>query len=73
MDRLEAHAVVVRVEERELLLTVHGIVRVVDVENDAARRPREAAAVEIDLAEADTGERTPVGKFSSLDNVGWLI
>ena len=53
---------VVRVEQRQLLLTVHGIVRVVDVEHDALGRPCEAAAVEVDLAKADTGERAPVGK-----------
>ena len=62
VDRLEARAIVVRVEEREFLLAVHRIVGVVDVEHDAPRRAREAAAVEIDLAEADTGERTPVGQ-----------
>src|SRR5690606_8549724 len=52
-DRLEAGAVVMRIEQRQLLLAVHGIVRVVDVEHDARRRAGEAAAVEIDLAEAD--------------------
>jgi len=34
VDRLEAGAVVVRVEQRQLLLAVHGIIRVVDVEHD---------------------------------------
>ena len=62
VDRLEAGAVVVRVEQRQLLLAVHGIVGVVDVEHDARWRPREAPAVEIDLAETDAGERTPVGE-----------
>ena len=62
VDRLEAGAVVVRVEERQLLLAVHGIVRVVDVEHDARGRSREAPAVEIDLAEPDAGQRTPVGE-----------
>ena len=35
VDRLEAGAVVVRVEQRQFLLAVHGIVGVVDVEHDA--------------------------------------
>ena len=52
----------VRVEQRQLLLTVSGIIRVVDVEHDARRRTGEAPAVEIDLAEADAGERPPVGE-----------
>ena len=51
-----------RVEERKLLLAVHGIVRVVDVEHDCSGRPRQAAAVEIDLAEPYARERTPVGQ-----------
>ena len=62
VDRLEAGAVVVRVEECELLLAMHGIVGVVDVEHDCAGRSREAAAVEIDLAEPDARQRTPVGQ-----------
>ena len=62
VDRLEAGAVVVRVEQRQLLLAVHGIVGVVDVEHDARRRPGEAAAVEIDLAEPDPRQRSPVGE-----------
>lgn len=41
---------------------MHGIVRVIDIEHDARRRSREAPAVEIDLVEADAGERTPVSE-----------
>ena len=37
VDRLEARAVVVGVEQRQLLLAVHGIIGVVDVEYDAGR------------------------------------
>ena len=62
MDRLEAGAVVVRVEQCQLLLAVHGIVGVVDVEHDACRRAAKAPAVEIDLTEADAGERAPAGE-----------
>ncbi len=43
---------------------VHGIIRVVDVEHDARRRPSEAAAVEIDLAEPDPCQRSPVARSS---------
>jgi hypothetical protein len=50
-----------RVEQRQLLLAMHGIIGVVDVEHDVARRPRETAAVEIDLAETDPRECAPVG------------
>ena len=63
VDRLEAGAVVVRVEECEFLLAMHGIVRVVDVEHDCSRRPREASTIEIDLAEPDARQRTPVGQI----------
>ena len=62
VDRLEAGAIVVRIEECQLLLTVGRIIGVVNVEHDAMRRPREAPTVEIDLAEADARERPPVGQ-----------
>ena len=62
MNRLEAGAIVVSVEEGEFLLTVHRIVGVVDVENDAPRRTCEAPAIQIDLAEPDPGQRAPIGK-----------
>ena len=51
-----------RVEEGEFLLAVHGIVGVVDVEHDVPGWSREAPAIEIDLTDPDTGQRTPVGK-----------
>ena len=59
---LEAGAVVVRVEECELLLAMHGIVGIVDVEHDCSGRSREASAIEIDLAEPYARQRTPVGQ-----------
>jgi hypothetical protein len=62
MDRLEACAIIVRVEQRQLLLAVHRIVGVVDVEHDARRRPGEAPAVEIDLAEPNPHQRPPAGE-----------
>jgi hypothetical protein len=49
-----------RIEERQLLLAVHGIVSVVDVEHDVPGRRPEAAAVEIDQAEPDPRQRAPV-------------
>ena len=51
-----------RVEERKLLLAVHGIVRVVDVEYDCSGRSREAVAIDIDLADPDTRQHTPIGE-----------
>src|SRR5207253_1346914 len=62
VDRLEASAVVVRVEESELLLAVHGIIGVVDVEHDVSGWCLEAPAIEIDPTDSDAGQRTPVGK-----------
>ena len=62
VDRLEAGAVVVRVEESEFLLAVHGIVGVVDVEHDVPGWCLEAPAIKIDLAEPDPRQRAPVGK-----------
>ena len=53
MDWLEAGAVVVGIEKRQLLLAVRGIIGVVDIEHNAAGRPRKAPAVEINLAEAN--------------------
>lgn len=64
-NRLEAGAAVVRVEQRQLLLAVHRIVGVVDVEHDARWRACEAAAVEIYLAEPDTGECAPAAIFNA--------
>ena len=51
-----------RVEERQLLLAVHEIVGVVDVEHDALGRRRVAPAEEIDEADADPFERAPVSE-----------
>ena len=62
MDRLEARAIVVRVEEREFLLAVHGIVGVVDVEHDVSGWSLEAPAIEINPTDPDAGQRTPVGE-----------
>ena len=62
VDRLEAGAVVVGVEEGEFLLAVHGIVGVVDVEHDVSGWCLEAPAIEINPTDPDTGQRTPVGK-----------
>ena len=62
MDWLEAGAVVVGIEKRQLLLAVRGIIGVVDVEHNAMWRPRKAPAIKIDLAEADACERAPVGQ-----------
>ena len=52
----------VRVEQRQLLLAVHQVVGVVDVEHDRRRRARVAAAEEIDEAGADPVQRAGVGE-----------
>lgn len=61
VDRLEAVAARVRVEQRELLPTVDQIIRVVDIEHDRMRRSRIAVQEEIDEADADAIERSGVG------------
>ena len=48
VDGEEAARVVVGVEQRELLVAVHGIAGVVDIQRDGGRWGREAAAKEID-------------------------
>src|SRR5262245_11828792 len=62
VDRLEAGAIVVRIEECQLLLTVGRIIGIVNVKHDAVGRPCKAPAIKIDLAEADTPEGAPVGQ-----------
>ena len=48
VDGQEAARVVMGVEERELLVAVHRIASVVDIERDGGGRGREGAAEEID-------------------------
>ena len=48
MDRQEAAAVVVGMEQGQLLAAVNAILGVVDVEHDAARHPLEAVAKQLD-------------------------
>ena len=48
VDRQEAAAVVVGMEERQLLLAVHPVDGIVDVQNDAPRHLRKAVAEQLD-------------------------
>ncbi len=48
VDGEEAARVVVGMKERELLVAVHGIAGIVDIQRDGGRWGREAAAEEID-------------------------
>ena len=52
----------VGVEQRQLLLAVHHVVGVVDVEHDRGRRAGVAAAEQIDEAGADPVQRAGVGE-----------
>jgi hypothetical protein len=61
-DRLEAGAIVVRIEERQFLLAVGGIIGVVNIEHDAGGRSRKAPGIKIDPAEADTPSGAQVGQ-----------
>ena len=54
--RLEAMSARVGVEQRELLLSVHHIVGIIDIENDAVRGLLVAPAEEIDQAASDAVE-----------------
>ncbi len=62
VDRLEACAARVGVEQRQLLLAVHHVVGVVDVERDRRWRAGVAAAEQIDEAGADPVQRPGVGE-----------
>ena len=71
MDRQEAAAVVVGMEQGQLLAAVNAILGVVDVEHDAARHPLEAVAKQLDqLAAIIRLSAVAVGKFSSRHMVG---
>ena len=48
VDRKEAAGIVMRVEQRQLLVAVHRVAGVVDVERDRRRRDREGAAEDVD-------------------------
>ena len=61
VDRLEAVAAGMGVEQRQLLAAVHEVVGVVDVEHDRGGRLVVAAAEEVDVADADLIERARVG------------
>jgi hypothetical protein len=59
-DRLEAVAVVVGVEQAQLLPAVHGVEGVVDVEHDAPGHVAERGAVEVDHGPAHAQQGAPV-------------
>ena len=59
---LEAMAPRVGVEQRQLLLAVHHVVGVVDVERDRGRRAGVAAAEQVDEAGTDPVQRAGVGE-----------
>jgi hypothetical protein len=62
LDRLETGGADMRIEERELLLAVRGIVGVVDIEHDVLRHALPALAEQVDEPQSDTFERAPVGQ-----------
>ena len=62
MDRLETMATRVRIEQRQLLLAVHQVVGVIDIEHDRRRHTRVTAAEEVDEAGADPVQRAGVGE-----------
>ena len=69
MDRQEAAFIVVGVEQRELLMSVHDVDRVVDVPRDGAGRTRIAGAVEIDqgVGQTDYLAQAPAYIFQARD------
>ena len=62
VDRLEAAAVVVGVEQRELLAAVNPILGVVDIEHDAPRHLFEAVAEQLDHRRHHAFERDRTGQ-----------
>ena len=62
VDRQEAALVVVAVEERELLMAVNDVERVVDVEGDAFRRRGVARQPQVDQNPAETDDGPEVGE-----------
>jgi hypothetical protein len=59
MDRLEAITARMSVEQDEVLLTVGGVVRVVDVQHDAGRHAAKACAKQVDHFERHAGKGSP--------------
>ena len=62
LDRLETGGADMRIEEREFLLAVRGIVGVVDIEHDVLRHTLPALAEQVDEPQSDALERAPVGQ-----------
>jgi hypothetical protein len=68
VDRQKATAVVVRIEQRELLAAVHPVLGVVDVEQDAPGDRLEAVAEQPDHRRHHAFEHARAGKvFQSVD------
>ena len=70
MDRQKAAAVVVRIEERELLAAVNPVLGVVDIEQDAPGYLLEAVAEQLNHCRHHALERGRAGRFSSRLMVG---
>ena len=70
MDRQKAAAVVMRVEQRELLAAMHCVFGIVDVEQDAPRHRIETVAEHGDHRCHHAFERDRTGRFSSRLMVG---
>ena len=72
MDRQEAASVVKGVEQRQLLLAVHRVAGVVDVERDRRGRAREGAAEDIDQGSRHARHLAARGRVSPDGSmVGW--
>ena len=70
MDRQKAALVVVRIEQRELLMAVRHIAGVVNIENDAGRRAFVRRHPLIDERVGQAVASFSEGAFSIRDNVG---
>ena len=70
VDRQEAAFVVVRVEQRQLLMTVHGIEGVVDIERDRGRRAAVTRAELVNHGRHRPRDLDLRGGVSSRDIVG---
>jgi hypothetical protein len=70
VDRQEAAFIVMRVEQRKLLMAVDDVHRIVDVERHGVGRHRVACTVEIDQYPISRISSRRLGAFSQRDTVG---
>jgi len=69
MDRKEAALVIMRIEQRQLLMTMRDIAGIIDIERDGLRRRGVTGAIKIDEDALSFTISRKVGAFSQRDTV----